>query len=259
MAEYAFNPDTGSGEVVGATPQAEPTSAQERSDLQQSLAFRNTSEHLSQRAQEKEGNDITQVASGSIEIEQRLLATQKEMSDINSGKQQHDPLKLLQLEALATKLAGSLVGEESQPEPTQQQEPEKESTADVLRAEYGEQQVNETLQFASDNLSEEVSTALNDELAGDGDQAHVVYSALETIRKNPDVIGQGEVTSFDLATANELASQYGKVGEVLAALNAGLAAGKCTRAEAASFVMKNPDLAQVAISAASQGLIKLAL
>lgn len=252
MAEYAFNPSTGQGEAVGSTPTEAPSSAPTVEQINHHRV-EVTATNLTNRA----NNTNTPGDTGDYAGEADLYQTQRELT---AAQQAGNHLRVAELEAKVNSMASALVGDVFPPQQQQEVEAPKESTAEELKAAYGEQQVTETLQFAADTLSEEVSVALNNQLASDDEQAHVTYAALDTIRKNPEYLGdQGEVTKFDLSVANELAEQYGKVGEVLAALNAGLSAGKCTRAEAAAFVMKNPDLAQVAISAAQAGLIKLAL
>ena len=58
---------------------------------------------------------------------------------------------------------------------------------------------------------------------------------------------------------HELAEQFGKAGQQLAAISAAIGAGKCTRAEAAKIVLSNPEIAQAAFTAASRGIITLSL
>ena len=54
-------------------------------------------------------------------------------------------------------------------------------------------------------------------------------------------------------------SQFGERGKQLGLLSFGIASGNLTRAKAVEAVMRDPELAQVAMTAARQGLIKLAL
>ena len=181
--------------------------------------------------------------------------------DLSAAAKRGDLLAVDRLEqevfALASQIVGGPTGPTNQPS---EETFEEESTAEALIAQYGQEQVTETLQWSAESLSEEVAAALNEELAGDGAQAHVAYSALDNLRKNPELIASGsENVAFDLSVANQLAEEYGFNGEKLAAINAGLVAGKCTRAHAARLVLSDPELAQVAMSAARSGLIKLAL
>ncbi len=253
MAEYAYDPSTGQGEVVGSTA-ADASPAPTPEEVNESRV-RQTAINLTNRS--NSANSAIPGDTGNYASEGDLYQTQRELT---AAQESGNHLRVAELEQKCNQLAAALVGDVFPPQQQQEEEAAPQSTADELKSVYGEDQVNETLQFAADSLSQEVSEALNEQLATDGEQAQVTYAALDTIHKNPEYLAEsGAVAQFEVSVANELAEQYGKVGEVLAALNHGLATGKCSRAEAAAFVMKNPDLAQVAISAAQSGLIKLAL
>lgn len=217
-------------------------------------ALNATAQRLSNR--QDQSNQVG--GSSNAVSEDVLLSKQRELS---VAAKRGDLLAVDRLEQEVFALASQMVGGANAPTRQPEQETfEEESTADALIAQYGQEQVTETLQWSAESLSTEVAAALNEELAGDGAKAHVAYSALDNLRKNPELIASGDQNvAFDLSVANQLAEEYGFNGEKLAAINAGLVAGKCTRAHAARLVLSDPELAQVAMSAARSGLIKVAL
>ena len=188
--------------------------------------------------------------------EDNLLAKQRDLSD---AAKRGDLLAVDRLEQECLLLASQLCGDAHPQSGELAPSNQEESTAEVLKAEYGEQHINETLQWSADSLSSEVAEALNEELAGDGAQAHVAYSALDNLRKNPELVTTDQIAPFDIAIANQLAEEYGSHGETIAAVNAALCAGKCTRAQAARMILSDETTARVAMQAAQSGLIKLAL
>lgn len=200
----------------------------------------------------------TQVGSHSDLVSEDLLLTKQR--ELHFASQRGDYINAERLEMEVFNLASQLVGGNNSPAVADTSNTyQEESTAEALMAEYGEQHVNETLEWSSTAFSEGVAEAFNEELAGDGADAHVAYSAIETLKKNPGWVSTGEIAQFDLSVANQLAEEYGENGAKIAAVNAALCAGKCTRAQAARVILSDSSLAQTAMQAASSGLITLAL
>ena len=102
--------------------------------------------------------------------------------------------------------------------------------------------------------------AFNEALAANDENSIAAFQQLQQIKNNPELIASEE--SFSQVTpelVNELTDQYGEAGKQLGLLSFGIANGKITRGHAAAAVMRDPDLAQAAMSAARAGLITLAL
>ncbi len=252
MASYQYDPQAGEARAVGINSQS-GTEESNGPTVEEITAHRveQTAVNLTKRQTDQNTPGDT----GNYASEGDLYEAQR---DLEAASRAGNHLRVAELEEKVYAMAAALTGSPfKEPAPVEQQQ---ESTADELRAAHGEQSINETLTWAAETLSESVSTALNDELAKDDEGAAVVYSAIDQVRRNPQYLAeQGQVTSFSLDQANELSSQFGSHGESLAAINHGLATGRCTRAQAAQLVMGDPQLAAVAIQAASQGLIQLAL
>ena len=238
--------DTGSQE----TNLAEVSERQGNQIRQETAAYLASKHSGSEQATQFGGTD-------NLDMEVELQQVQQRLHREGPGM---NPLERMQLEQMATSLAAKLVGESV---PTQQEFnarwDQDESPADELRSQYGEQAVNETLQWAGSTLSEEVSVELNEMMAKNDANTQVTFEGLRRLQQNPELVNRGDIGKFDIAVANELAEAYGESGEQLAAINAALSAGKCSRAQAAKMVMGNPQLAQTAMSAAQAGLINLAL
>lgn len=156
------------------------------------------------------------------------------------------------------------------PAPTQQVEQEEQQTegptesqiaAEELIADRGEEAVNSTLTWASEALSEEVSEAVNEAFTESAEAAYTAYSGLEQLKNLPSeaIRTDAQVGHFDPSVAEELVASFGQDGEALVTINAALATGATTRAQAIRLVASNPSLLRSAMMAASQGLIQLAL
>ena len=246
------------GEVVSRGGSAEPTPQFDLQSGAEESFVNHTAQQLSNR---QKSATVDQVGGSSNAVgEQTLISKQQEL---NQAAKRGDLLAVDRLEQECFQLASQLVGGVNAPAPKSQEERQKEepvSTADSLKSEYGEQQVNDTLTWAGSALSPEVAEALNEGLSGDGADAHVTFSAIQHLQKNPDYIGASDQNiAFDPSVSNQLQEDYGKHGETLAAINAAMCAGQCSRAKAIQMVMADPKLAQVAFSAAKAGLIKLAV
>ena len=129
-----------------------------------------------------------------------------------------------------------------------------------LRGKHSPDVVESTLQWAAEGLDQGVAEAFNEALARNDEGSIQAFEQLRQIQQNTELIANEE--SFSEITpqlVNELSEQYGKYGEQLGLLSYGIARGKLSRAEAAQAVMRDPNLAMAAMSAARAGLIKLAI
>ena len=252
MPEVTFNPDTGSGEFVqrgGSQP--EPQSLQERADIQQAVSFRNTSQHLSDRARQKEGSDLTQVGGGNIEAEIRLQETQRELSDMVSGKIPHNALRMLQLESLQNTLASHLVGGESGANASLEDAPEqwteKDLKTDLEEGLASDPKTQETIKWSAETFSNDNNSLFNEILdhSANAETTQQFVATLGEIKKNPDSFNTSEVVS-DLSptTIQHIETEFGAdLARDISTLTAAVANGVCTRQEAILNAVRNPKLA----------------
>ena len=241
---------------------------QEAREAQANLSFADGS--AEEAARQESAQDLANRHNNSSDIggatdyagEQQLLQLQRELAIASDSG---NFIRMEALEAQVNELAQKLISGNSVPNTSMAQshteeEPfEEENAAEQLRSQYGDQSVDETLQWASTAFSEDVSAELNDLMGSSNEDTYTAFEGLRQLQQNPDLINRGDVGAFDIGIANELAESYGQAGTDLAAINAALSAGKCTRAEAARLVMGNSQLAAVALQAAQSGLINLAL
>lgn len=245
--------DTGSSEV----------NYQQVLDGAQQRSIDNAEINLARRAEEK-----LQYAEGNLELESALQSVQKQIYDLQNGPNV-DHLKMMQLQSQAQLLAERITSNgfdqddfDSRYDESVDHESDYNSTDDLI-GKYGESEVNETLYWAADGgISKESAEAFNSFLNRNDESSTQAYEALRQIKNNPGYVNREENIEdigADLGLANELAEQYGKAGQQLAAISHAIATGKCTRGEATQMVLSNPEIAQAAFSAAQQGLITLAL
>ncbi len=249
--EFTFDPSTNSGvEITGGGQQTEPTSIQERSDLQQSLAFRNTSEMLTQRAAEKAGTDAKQVAgSGNLEVETRLAEVQKELFELNNGTRPHDALRMLTLEGLQNTLAESLItGQEvSEPAPEVQaldEEKQADSLADMRDGMRNDDGIQAALAWGSDNLDEGVISAIQYGLASDDpntleltvNNVQELYRGREHVQTYESHADVGEITTDHINYFTE--NFDAQTAKNIQLINYGIRSGKLSMAEATKQSLK---------------------
>ncbi len=248
MPEYTFNPDTGSGEQVVRGGGAEPSSLQERSDVQQDISFRNTAEHLSQRQAQREGNDITQVASGSLEIEQRLQETQLELYKLENGSE-NNPLKALQLQALAQRLAEELVsGSSNTPAPQSIEDTKVENReddlADMRDGMRNDPSIQAALEWGGENLDPTVVKAIQYGLSSDDPQfleetvttVQEIYRGREHVQKLDSHEDVGELSEQTLHYFSETFND--ETAKNVQLINYGIRSGKLSMAEATKQSIK---------------------
>lgn len=151
-------------------------------------------------------------------------------------------------------LTGSIApSTEKAPEPIQQEE---ENIAQALISQYGQEHVNETLNWASQSLDESTSLALNE--AFEGDEASLAYSTLDTLKSNPELI-HSDHHAFNELEASALIDQFGEHGSDLVTLNTMLSEGKISKGQVLSQIMSSSELMRTAYQAAQAGLMKFSV
>ena len=262
MPEYTFNPATGQSEetrngapIEGIT---EP-SLQERSDAVQANLFRQTSQHLADRAFRKSQGVATDETPGlgTLKTELKLQQVQQQLFEIGDT----DPTKSALLQHEAQQLAELLTtGTVSSPaDAVSETDSPEETFADAIRAEKGSEAVDATLQWAADNLDSGASEVLNEVF--EGEHAEVAYEALERMQANPEMVGSGETTPIDQAEVNQLEDLLGaEAAHTIATLNAALVAGKASKGDVLGLAMSTPNtVGRWLMQAAEAGIIRLSL
>ncbi len=260
MPEVQFNPDTGSGEFVGRNnnfeaEQQSEVSAQELSDGAQSRAFRNTAENLTQRAYEKEGVGAAQVGAGDVDLEIRLQETQQELFQLQNGTLPHNPLKMLQLEALQNRLASELVSGESTPSvaPPELNE-EWDPKADLEAGLASDPAVQETLSWSADTFSQEVNETFNEMLAAPqkAETTQRMVQELKNLKANPDSFTTAEeMNEISQQTIDWFSTEYSPdIAKQVKTISAAVRNGVATKRDAMALVVKSPGLMQAFLRAA---------
>ena len=188
-----------------------------------------------------------EISEDHIDLELKLQQVQQELS------QATDSITQMKLNAEAEAIAEQLVSGN-----TTEVEAEQVDAARDLINEHGQETVERDLQWAADNLDEGVSEALNEAFQENGEDAYKAYATIQQLRRDGVTRHEGDVVVFDQSISNELQEQYGDQGVALASINAALASGKASRADAVKLVMSDPQLMQAALSASKSGLINLA-
>ena len=252
MAEYAFNPATGQGEAVGSSAEAAPTSAQEQANLRQDIAFRNTAQHLTERAAQRNGTDVTQVGGGSVDAEIRLQTTQKELADMSSGRIPYNALRQLQLESQCNTLAQYLINGQTPPtedgvaptppvveETNQEEEDKRIDSLNELRDDLRNNDVlTKALEWGTDTLDDSVINALQLGLNSD-DPNKLKYSAnqIETLYKNREHVQTVE-SHEDVGVVSDSALQWfesnydAETAKNVSLINHGIRSGKLSMGKA---------------------------
>ena len=222
--------------------------------------FQHTADNLAARKRNEytpisDVNDLTGTPTLDLEVE--LQQVQYELHHTTNA------LKQIQLEKKAFELASQIVDQQAEEEGSKMTELEQHSAVDQLLSQYGQTEVEGTLQWASEGLSQELAEAANEALETDGEDAIQVFNAVKQIKELPaEAVYRGEVegqAAWDVSLVNRLADQYGEQGDQLATINAAMCNGTCSRRDAAKLVMSDPRLMIAAMDAARKGLISLAL
>jgi len=223
----------------------------------QDARLERTADNLASRQKDIKPFDVDEFTGAATQdLDAELLAKQYELSHATDIRDR------MRLEKEVMELAERAVRAEAEAQDIEMDDLQVASAAEELLGTYGSEEVNGTLEWAAGGLSDSVSAAINDVLAEDGLEAVGAFNAVKDLRSLPEGVIEnsgGEVEAFELHVANELAETYGEAGEQIAAINAALVAGQCTRAEAAKIVASNPRMLMAAMSAARSGLIRLAL
>ena len=262
MSEETVSNTSIGSEVGGGTPTgASENDYQQVLNQAQANSFANAEQNLSRRAEEK-----LNYSASNISVEQELATVQKQIYALQYGPQQ-DHLQLLQLQNQAQLLAERLTSSGFSQDDFDSRFDEREglqtdySAAEDINGKYGAEAVSQTLQWAVEGLSEEVSDAFNSALEANDESSTQAFEVLRQLQHNPEFVNKGDHNNFinDPAITGELVEQYGAPGKILAAISNGLGTGRLTRAQAAQMVLKDPQVAMAAISAARQNLITLSL
>ena len=244
--------DTGSSEV----------NVQEALDRSSQRSIDNAERNLSRRAEQKIG-----FAEGNLELESQLQNVQQKIYKLENGSSTNH-LEMMQLQAQAQLLAERLTSSGFTQDDINNRFDESNdletgyNATDDLVGKYGQESVSHTLNWAAQGgVSTEVAEAFNDALGRNDESSFGAFESLRMLAQNPEYVNTGEHENIgvDLGIANELAEQFGLPGQQLAAISHAIATGKCSRAQAAQMVLRNPELAQTAMVAARVGLIKLSL
>ena len=248
--------------VESVDPGSSEVNYQQVLDGAEQRSIDNAERNLSRRAEEKLGFGMN-----NLEVESQLQAVQKQIYDLQNGGNV-DHLKMMQLQAQAQLLAERAVAggfDQDDFDDRFGDDPNYETDYDAkadLFGKYGQDGVESTLNWAANGgISTEVAEAFNNALSANDESSTQAFEALRQLQNNPEYVNTDEHESIglDLGIANELAEQFGKPGQQLAAISHAIATGKCTRAEAAQMVLRDPAISQAAFVAARQGLITLSL
>ena len=208
-----------------------------------------TAQHLAAKHSQKVDNDHVNL---DVEVQLQQLQQKLYRGEYNGPLEEQQLIN--QTEALAAQLTGASA-------PTESQEPDVDLKTDLVNELVNDPKTQETLQFAADNFDSEVSEAINEGLeSASAISTQTAIGALSQIRKNPDVIGHGDVDAINELALNEIANNHGnEVADAIGILNANLVAGNITKGEAMRTAMKDSRVLNALIDASNQGLIKLAL
>lgn len=228
-------------------------SQEEKQDHQ----FAKTAENLSNRREYSAADSFDEFTGApTLDLEVELQQVQQELHHTTNA------LKQIQLSKRAEEIAAQIVQAEAEAEG---KEPlsgdELDNSVSELLSVYGQEVVDNTLQWAAEGVSTDVAEAANEALAAGGEESIAAFNALKSVSELPQeaVVRDGTPELFSQDVSARLSEEYGQAGDHIAALNAALVAGKCTRAEAARIAASDPRIMMAAFDAARKGIITLAL
>jgi len=230
---------------------------QESLDRHQAQSFANTAEHLAKR------NSVSpeDVGAADSEVELRLQETLSQLRAHETGQANLDPLKVLQLQAQAERLAAAAVGQEYRPQTQEQfntEVEERESFEEYARNRYPN--LDEELTNAGKVLSQQSAENLNELLRSDDDEVKsLTMNLVHQLKETPQYFASSH-TPLTTENANNLVAEFGEdLGGEIITLSAAVANGVVTPAQALATASKSPRLVQGLITAAQRGLIRIAL
>ena len=237
-------------------------------DGAQERSAASTARHLADRRAAKEFGQ--QETTQSIDLEASLSEAQQHLHQLRKNNASYQQIAKAEQQAYA--IAEQLVSGATGDAPTNYESSVDQNddpgdsydggfdAAAELNGKYSSDVVTSTLEWAASGLDRSTAEAFNDALAANDENSVAAFEQLQQIKNNPELIANED--SFSQITpelVNELQEQYGEKGRQLGLLSFGIAKGKISRGEAAKAVMRDPELAMAAMSAARSGLITLAL
>ena len=266
-SDMSVTPDVG---AASTDPGASEVDYSAQMQLRQDLSAQRTAQHLASRKINEFIPGGHAEDAGSLQLEAKLAEVQQNLHRLRQNNGSF--LEIANQEALAQTLAERLVtgeggGEALGPDTFDENNDPPDSyengfdAANELKGKYSPDSVDQTLAWAAEGLSPEVVETFNAHMAKNDEQAYAAFEQLRQVQQHPELLTTDpeEFSAITPDLVNELESQFGEAGKTLGLISFGIANGKLTRGAAAQAVMRDPELAQVAMTAARQGLIKLAL
>ena len=159
-------------------------------------------------------------------------------------------------------MASKLVGGEGGPEVQQTELPLEESIEDSAAEIAKDPEVQKDLQYASEVMSEELVTELNDVLTGDDELARAAtLDVVKNLRQSPQhFVSREESTGISADTEQLIASQYGEeTAHAISVLGNGVAQGVISPSQAIKTASSDPALQRALFNLAREGVIRIAL
>lgn len=265
MEENSFTYDPALGASVPTSQIAdssEERSAQEISDDNQKQIFSETAEYL---ANQHQGSTEYMVGGNEQQMEREM-----ELAQIQQKLHRADDLGLsymekMQLESMANTLASHLVGNSGGAPPNVSKETLEEPPIDdkELNDEIMDRfpNIQETLQFAADNLPEATATEWNQQLQSSNPEDRILAARALTSFKNDREHFTTADDGYSAFTADQVNNIVELVGanhaDAITTVNAALVAGTATAPQIMQMVSKDPGLVRALHQCASEGLIRI--
>ena len=235
----------------GDLPAADTSHTWADSTVQNQQHLNETADRLEDRSHET----FTPGDSGNYELEVQLAEIQAQLHHSTDFLQQQRLSK--EAEAIAAQIVSGQ-GREAQTQKEFNEQYDQESATQIIRDQYGEEYMNETINWAAQNLSREVCEDLNKAFEGDGLAAQEAFQTLQTLREE-GVSTTTEHTQLSTFEVSALESSFGQLGADLAVINMALPTGAINKSQAVRDITSNPALMKTAIAAAKAGLISLSV
>lgn len=263
MEENSYTFDPAVGEAVPTSQIAdssEERSAQEISDDNQKQIFSETAEYLSNRQQ-----GSTEFMTGADESQ---MDVELELAQVQQKLHRADELGLsymekMQLESKANTLASHLVGGGAPSNVSKETLEEPPLTDDELNEEIINRfpGIQETLQFAADNLPEATATQWNEQLQSSNPEDRLLAArALTSFQNDREHFTTADdgYSAFSADQVNNIVELVGaQHADAITTINAALVAGTATAPQVMQLVSKDPGLVRALHQCASEGVIKI--
>ena len=263
MEENSFTFDPSVGEAVPTSQIAassEERSAQEISDANQKQIFSETAQYLSSKQ-----NNSTEYMTGAdedqMDVELELAQVQQKLHRADDLGLSH--MEKLQLESLANTLASHLVGAGAPSNASKEPSDEPPLSDEEVNEEITNRfpGIQETLQFAADNLPVETATEWNQQLSSaDPEDRLLAARALTSFQNDRDHFTTADdgYSAFTATQVNNIVDLVGaQHADAITTINAALVAGTATAPQVMQMVSKDPGLVRALHQCASEGVIKI--